>query len=118
MTIAFGALLCGGLCSWDGPKLWENIVIAGISLGTAWLVHFEAGSAKSGPVHNERAFYIDYYVDIRASLLGARALLIDKIFLRLLDEPFLDILDQCNIVQQCHAFLLLVALFGDPTHES
>lgn len=42
VTIAFGALLCGGLCSWDGPKLWENIVIAGISLGTAWLVHFEA----------------------------------------------------------------------------
>ena len=42
VTIAFSALLCGGLCSWDGPKLWENIVIAGIALAAAWLVHFEA----------------------------------------------------------------------------
>lgn len=49
VSIAFGALLCGGLCSWNGPKLWEVIVISCFSLAAAWLVRFEAEQRQLAP---------------------------------------------------------------------
>lgn len=39
-----GALLCGAVCAWDGPKLWEALVITTLALGAAWVLHFEAKS--------------------------------------------------------------------------
>ena len=42
-SIATGALVTGILCFWwDGPRIWQVLVITGSSLGAAWLVHFEA----------------------------------------------------------------------------
>ena len=40
-AIALGALACGCVCVWDGPRLWENLVIVGFSLAVVWLAHFE-----------------------------------------------------------------------------
>ncbi|CAL1134985.1 unnamed protein product [Cladocopium goreaui] len=48
-SIAVGALLCGGLCSWNGPKLWELIVITCFSLSAVWLVRFEAERRQLAP---------------------------------------------------------------------
>ncbi|CAJ1357780.1 unnamed protein product [Effrenium voratum] len=42
VSIALGALLCGAVCAWDGPKLWEALVITTLALGAAWVLHFEA----------------------------------------------------------------------------
>ena len=41
-AIALAALACGCVCAWDGPRLWENLVITGFSLAAAWLAHFES----------------------------------------------------------------------------
>ena len=40
--IATCAVFLGLLCTWDGPRIWEVLVIAGSSLLSAWLIHFEA----------------------------------------------------------------------------
>ena len=48
-AIALGALACGCVCAWDGPRLWENLVIAGFSLGAAWLAHFETDRNHLAP---------------------------------------------------------------------
>lgn len=40
--VATVAVLVGLLCAWDGPRVWQVLVITASSLIVAWLVHFEA----------------------------------------------------------------------------
>ena len=48
-AIALGALACGCVCVWDGPRLWENLVIVGFSLAVVWLAHFETYRNELAP---------------------------------------------------------------------
>ncbi|CAE7376833.1 unnamed protein product [Symbiodinium natans] len=47
--IAVGAIIVGLLCAWDGPRVWQVLVITASSLGAAWLVHFEAVHKNMAP---------------------------------------------------------------------
>ncbi|CAE7462644.1 unnamed protein product [Symbiodinium microadriaticum] len=40
--VATVAVVIGLLCAWNGPRVWQALVIAASSLIVAWLVHFEA----------------------------------------------------------------------------
>ena len=48
-AVALAALCFGCICAWDGPRLWETLVIAGFSLSAAWLVHFESSENNFAP---------------------------------------------------------------------
>ena len=48
-AIALAAFAIGCVCAWDGPRLWENLLISGCSMAVAWLAHFESSKNDFAP---------------------------------------------------------------------